>query len=301
MHAIMDISTGNNKVFKCICIKIGGFKMDKKLKRVNGVWFSSTGTTQKIVSAVAQSIKNNLKNDCELVKVSFTLPEEREKALMYGRDDIVVLGVPVYAGRVPNILLKYLETMKGNGAIAVPIVLYGNRNYDDALVELSDIMTEKGFKVIAAGAFIGEHSFSKLLAEGRPDGDDMKSANDFGLEVSNKIEGGDVDAEVVIKGNRPYRPYYRPRDINGEFYDFRKIKPKRSDKCNDCKVCVDLCPMGSIDSGDVSKFNGICIKCGACIKGCPTEARYYDDVNYMKHQQELEDEFEVRKESDFFL
>jgi NAD-dependent dihydropyrimidine dehydrogenase PreA subunit len=275
--------------------------MTDKLKKVNGIWFSPTGTTEKIVSAVAHSIKNSLGNDSELVKVNFTLPEEREKSLVYESGDIIILGVPVYAGRVPNILLKYLETIKGNGALAVPIVLYGNRNYDDALVELTDIIIANGFKVIAAGAFIGEHSFSKILAKRRPDGDDIKVANDFGLEVSNKIKNEDIEGEVKINGNRPYRPYYRPRDINGKFYDFRKIKPKTSDKCNDCKTCVDLCPMGSIDLDDVSKVNGICIKCGACIKGCPTEARYYDDANYLKHQHELEDEFEKRKEAEIFL
>lgn len=275
--------------------------MIDKFKKVNSVWFSPTGTTKKIVSTVAQSIKNNLGNDCELVKISFTLPEEREKPLLYESGDIIVLGVPVYAGRVPNILLKYLDTMKGNGAVAIPIVLYGNRNYDDALVELVDIMIGKGFKIMAAGAFIGEHSFSKILAEKRPDETDMKAANDFGFKVSNKIKNGNIEIEFKIKGNRPYRPYYRPRDINGKFYDFRKIKPKTNEKCNDCKVCVDLCPMESIDSDDISKFNGICIKCGACIKGCPTEARYYDDANYLKHQHELEDEFKVRKESEIFL
>ena len=49
--------------------------------------------------------------------------------------------MPVYAGRIPNLLLlKYLTSVKGNDALAVPIVLFGNRNYDDALIELRDIL-----------------------------------------------------------------------------------------------------------------------------------------------------------------
>jgi ferredoxin len=277
--------------------------MNTKFKKVSGVWFSPTGTTEKTVSSIIESIQKNLKNDCELNKISLTHPRERKDSFVYKSDDIVVFGVPVYAGRVPNILLKYLDTLKGNKAIGIPVVLYGNRNYDDALVELADIMTEKGFKVVAAGAFIGEHSFSKILAEKRPDEDDMGKAKDFGLEISNKIKDIDIDidVELKIKGNKPYRPYYRPRGIDGEFYDFRKIKPKTNDRCIDCKICVSLCPVGSIDLDDVSKFNGICIKCGACIKGCPVGAKYYDDANYLKHQHELEKEFEDRKEVEFFL
>lgn len=281
--------------------------MNTKFKKVSGVWFSPTGTTEKTVSAIIESIQKNLKNDCELNKTSLTLPREREDPLVYKSDDIVVFGVPVYAGRVPNILLKYLDTIKGNQAIGIPVVLYGNRNYDDALVELSDIMRKNGFKVMAAGAFIGEHSFSQILGRKRPDKDDIEKAKDFGIKISDKIKNMDrdididIDIELKIKGNQPYRSYYRPRDINGEFYDFRKIKPKTNDRCIDCKICVSLCPVGSIDLDDVSKISGICIKCGACVKKCPVEAKYYDDANYLKHKNELEEEYESRKEIEIFL
>jgi NAD-dependent dihydropyrimidine dehydrogenase PreA subunit len=191
--------------------------------------------------------------------------------------------------------------MKGNGALAVPVVLYGNRNYDDALIELKEIMEEKGFDTIAAGAFIGEHSFSKILAKERPDSADIENIETFGGKIAEKINKGCGGYSLEIKGETPYRPYYRPRDIEGNFYDFRKIKPKTNDKCTDCKICVDVCPMGSIDSDDVSKFTGICIKCGACVKKCPDGAKYYDDVNYLKHQHELEEENKDRKEPEFFI
>ncbi|SHI93115.1 4Fe-4S dicluster domain-containing protein [Dethiosulfatibacter aminovorans DSM 17477] len=275
--------------------------MGETERRINAVWFSPTGTTQVVAEVLAQSICRNLGSDAVFKSRSFTLPGEREKPLEFGKDDIVVLGVPVYAGRVPNILLKYLDTMNGGGALGVPVVLYGNRDYDDALIELKDIMEGKNFNVIGAGAFIGEHSFSRILAEGRPDGKDIESVEGFGAKISEKLKVGNINGAVEVKGNKPYRPYYRPRDIEGNFYDFRKIKPKTNDNCTDCKICVDVCPMGSIDSDDVSKFTGICIKCGACVKKCPVEAKYYDDVNYLKHQHELEDENKDRKEPELFI
>ncbi|HZK33648.1 MAG TPA: 4Fe-4S binding protein, partial [Tissierellaceae bacterium] len=83
--------------------------------------------------------------------------------------------------------------------------------------------------------------------------------------------------------------------------DIRKVEPKTSEDCIDCKICAQVCPMGSIDYVDVSKLIGICIKCGACIKKCPTNSKYFDDVDYLRHKKELEDELKIRKEPELFL
>ena len=80
---------------------------------------------------------------------------------------------------MPNILLKYLHTITGSHTKVVPVVVYGNRNYDDALIELKNILEDNGFISIAAAAFIGEHSFSTTLAKNRPDEMDMIIINQF--------------------------------------------------------------------------------------------------------------------------
>ena len=90
---------------------------------------------------------------------------------------------------------------------------------------------------------------------------------------------------------------FRPCQIKA----LRKVKPKTNDACIDCKICVEVCPMGSVDPEDVRLFTGICIKCGACIKKCPVSARYYDDKEYLYHQHELEEEFARRAEPETFL
>ena len=232
--------------------------------------------------------------------IDFTLPSARKNAISFTGSDLVVVGVPVYAGRVPNVLLTYLHSIVGNGALAVAVVVYGNRHYDDAVIELKDILTLNGFKVIAAGAFIGEHSFSKTLAQNRPDDRDMAVVADFAGKISAKIGRGDVGA-VVLPGNKPYRQYYMPRDKAGNPVDIRKVIPKTNGNCIDCKLCACVCPMGSIDYDDVAGLNGICIKCGACIKKCPRGAKYFDDPGYLNHQRELEVNFAARKEPELFL
>jgi len=265
------------------------------------LYFSATGTTEKVVNGIANKISESTDGKGTIVNINFTLPEVRKKSVSFTKEDVVIVGIPVIAGRVPNVLLKYLNTIKGNRALAIAVVVYGNRNYDDALVELKDILELDGFEVIAGGAFIGEHSFSKILAQNRPDEKDMAIVNDFGWKIYNKIITQDEIQTVFVNGHKPYRNYYKPKDKNGDFVDIRKVTPKTNDNCINCKLCVSVCPTSCIDFEDVSKLKGICIKCCACIKKCPTQAKYFDDENYLKHKHELESEFINRREPELFI
>jgi NAD-dependent dihydropyrimidine dehydrogenase PreA subunit/flavodoxin len=270
-------------------------------KQINALYFSATGTTQKIVTGIAEKLSANMIGKAEIKNIDFTSPEARKQAVAFGKEDIVVAGVPVYAGRVPNVLLKYLKNMAGNGASAIAVVVYGNRNYDDALIELNDLLETDGFRVVAGGAFIGEHSFSRTLGQNRPDKQDMAAAVDFAGRIYKKITAPGQNPTVAVKGNRPYREYYKPKNKNGHAVDIRKVSPKTTSDCIDCKLCASICPMGSIDAGDVSKVTGICIKCCACIKNCPVGAKYFDDENYLWHKKELEIQFTERREPEFFI
>ena len=270
-------------------------------QKINTLYFSATGTTQKIVSEIANGIIEQIDSDSEVKDFNFTWPEFRMWNISYTEDDLVIVGVPVYAGRVPNVLTNFLNTIKGNGALAVPVVVYGNRNYDDALIELKDILEEDGFRVIAGGAFIGEHSFSEILAQNRPDEKDMDLVRNFAHEIHTKITTQKERLSIYVKGNRPYRKHYMPKDKADNPVDIRKVTPKTDDTCINCKLCVNVCPMGSIDYEDVTKLNGICIKCGACIKKCPVKAKYYDDPGYLRHKEELETNCIERREPELFL
>ena len=321
---------------------------------VRAMYFSGTGTTEKITVAVADRLCEHLSDAVSLTSVSrpgskntggsdnsrslhraddidFTPPASRDRVYGFGTDDIVVFGVPTIAGRVPNVLLPFLETLEGGGAIAIPVVLYGNRNFDDSLIELRNILEEREFHTIAAAAFIGEHSFSRKLAAGRPDEEDMEDAGRFAEFAADKIGsvmtavskvgdtldkvedalvgGGSVrDAllarmcPVNVRGEEPLRPYYRPRDRKGNFIDILKVKPKLDEaKCTKCGICVEACPMGSIKPKAPGIVDGICIKCCGCEKKCPGGALYFDDPGYLYHKEELEAQYMERREPELFL
>lgn len=273
------------------------------IKDVWAVWFSGTGTTEKIVTTAAERISGLL--GVPYHEYCFNKPEARKKALCFADSDLVVFGVPTYAGRIPNLILPYIKDMvHGKSTLTVPVVLYGNRNFDDALIELRDVLFSNGFLPMAAGAFVGEHSFSRTLGAGRPDEEDMGLIYRLSEAVCEHIFADDIpDVPVEVEGCRPIRPYYTPRDRNGNPINILKVKPKTDPKlCDHCGLCADLCPMDAIDHTDVTLVPGKCIKCCACVKKCPTGAKYYDDAGYLYHQHELEEIYGGRRaESKIFV
>jgi len=272
-----------------------------KITKVWAVYFTGTGNTKKTVCTVAKAACEVLGCPCE--EYDFSLPPARERELAFTDSDLVVFGTPVYAGRVPNVLLPYLtKNVKGNGALAIPVVTYGNRNFDDGLMELRNLMISNGLAPIAAGAFVGEHSFSTTLGAGRPDAEDLSLARSLGEKAAEKICSGTADTPVAVEGEDPIRPYYTPRDRNGNPINILKVKPVTdTSKCVNCGMCARICTMGSIDPKDVTSVTGTCIKCCACVKRCLRGAKYFEDAGYLYHQHELEDIYARRSESKIFV
>ncbi len=92
-----------------------------------------------------------------------------------------------------------------------------------------------------------------------------------------------------VAGSFPYRRHMQPKNGAGEPIKFLPIKTVTSDKCTDCKICVKVCPLGSIDYENVKTTPGKCIKCNACVKSCPQGAKSFTNPDFIFHKEELEE------------
>lgn len=273
------------------------------------VFFSPTHTSAKIARAVGDGIGMGRRMETDLTLDESADPIEITNAL-------TVIAAPVYGGRVAPVALKRLKRLKGNNAPAILIAVYGNRDYEDALIELRDTAVELGFTPLSAGAFIGEHSYSTTnmpIAAGRPDASDLQIAFQFGQDSLNKLIektavtspelqaacklkslGGKLSillSSFFIKGTSPYKIAQAGKPAC----------PVCTEACFVCGECVEVCPTHAIsiskDGSQIETDINRCIKCCACVKECPNEARVF----HTPFAAILHEKFNTRREPELFF
>jgi len=263
-----------------------------KIDQVRLIWFSPTGTSRRVVRGIAEGFSG-----VPVEETNLTLPDFTTCGRL-GPDELAIIGVPVYAGRVPALAVERMKEISGSNTPAVIVAVYGNREFEDALVELRDLAQEKGFVVVAAAAFIGEHSFSTdalPIAAGRPDSDDLEKAREFGRAVQQALtaleenEGGTID----VPGNVPYKD-------GAGYFPFTPVVDH--DTCTLCGTCAEECPTGSITLDDtVSIAVESCILCANCIKVCPEGAVSLETTPVREKMVALNTNCAARKEPQIFM
>lgn len=263
---------------------------------IYSLYFSPTQTTATVTGHIARTLARLAPAaDAGFRQIDITTPQQRRQMLEFRLDDIVIFGSPVYIGRLPNLISPYYKTIRANGATGIPVVLYGNRAFDNALIELRDIMLATGFVVPAAAAFIGEHAFSTTLAACRPDTDDLFTAQRFAARLAPILFDktlSSLHSPVSVPGEPYPYSFYNARTDDDKPIDIRRVKPVTlPDLCTRCGICANLCPMGAISPSDPASVPGICIKCNACVKRCPSGAKLFTDPTYLHHKHQLETNF----------
>lgn len=247
------------------------------------IYFSPTYSTEKITKLLSAEFGSY---------DSIDLSERDEKNdYEFQKDDLCIIAVPSYGGRVPEIALKRMEHYKGNHTKAILVVVYGNRDYDDTFAELQDFVEVRGFCPVAAIAAVAEHSVMHQFAQGRPDVRDEKELREFADKIKENLDQNKEWTSLNLPGNRPYKEYHGI-----------PLKPKAGSNCTKCRVCSKACPVGAIPMDTPNLTNkDACISCMRCIEVCPVHARKVNGLMLKVASMKMKKECSTRKKNELFL
>lgn len=227
--------------------------------------------------------------------------------------DLALFAVPVYGGKVAPTALQRLEHVRGENTPAILLVTYGNRNFEQVFVQFSDFVRQRGFRPIAAAALIGEHSYSNKqypIAVGRPDAADLASAEAFGRQVATKLQSSDEQNWDIDPGKdmpqletpeaslQAFRAFIQEYTMMQQANPVKVFPAAKPDACSHCGTCIDLCPTQAIAPGREETTDATrCIRCCACVKGCPSGVRTFDSP----FAPPLAENFQMRREPLYLL
>ncbi|MDO5123382.1 MAG: 4Fe-4S binding protein [Eubacteriales bacterium] len=241
--------------------------------------FSPTGGTEKVAQIISRHWSESA------VKIDLSDSKTDFSGCAIGKEDRVLIAMPSFGGRAPAVAIERLKKIAGNGAKCTLVCVYGNRAYEDTLVEMEDAAKKCGFQVVAAVAAVAQHSIIPKYAATRPDASDEKQLSEFSRQIAEK-----KDAVTSIPGNRPYKK------AGGA-----GLVPKPSKACVKCGVCAKNCPVQAIDTVTLSADTKKCISCMRCVKQCPHNARKVNGAMVSVAALAIKKACSARKENELFL
>lgn len=253
---------------------------------IYSLYYSPTGGTKKVVDVITGVLDVGVGE-----RIDFSIASEDYTKYCFKEEDICLIGVPSFGGRVPGDALEKLRQMQGGGARAILVVVYGNRAIDDTLLELKDEIAKCGFKPCVAISAVAEHSIMRKFATGRPDDKDIKELQAFATKINELVKAGGLKEDVTVPGNFPYREY---KGV--------PFKPSAGKKCRNCGLCATKCPVQAIPKEKPSLTDDkTCISCMRCITVCPEHARGLNRIVLAVASKKMKKVCGERKANELFV
>ena len=206
--------------------------------RVSQIIFSPTGGTEKVADAITNTW------GLPVNKIDLSNAETDYSSLSFEKDDIVLIAAPSFGGRVPSLATQRISNIHGNHTPCVIVCVYGNRAYEDTLIELSGFAKKISEKI--------NNNLTSLSTPQIPGTRPYKKAAGIGLVP--KADNNCTDCGLCA------------RQCPAQAISKENPKVTDSKKCISCMRCVVQCPQSS------RKVNGAMVSVAALAmkKACST-------------------------------
>ncbi len=220
-------------------------------------YFTGTGNTLYVAKCLGD----------ELVSIPQIM---KTNDLSFTADKIGIVA-PTYAGKVPPMVLEFLEKATFNTDYLYFIATYGK---DDTVIceRTTKIMSEMGKEI--------KYANSVLMVDNYLPSFDMREQEAIDKNIDGQIAAikQDIDnnKEYIKEADQGQRDFFasaskifaeNPNLINGDQITI-------TDKCIGCGICTQVCPAGiiSVSEGKAIRSTNTCQFCLACAQNCPSKA-----------------------------
>jgi flavodoxin/NAD-dependent dihydropyrimidine dehydrogenase PreA subunit len=239
------------------------------------IYFSQTGSTEKIAKAIHEGVKKAAGN-CDILKIKDANPRRLYEY------DLIGLGSPAF-GPEPENVRNFINDMRFVGGKHIFSFFTHGLLPLGYFPSIYPKFADRGLVVIGMRDWYTNvwisHAAKPYLSDGHPDEIDLKESEEWGQEMvdhSRRISAGETSL-IPAKPPKAFKDLeFPPFCPDPEFLEVFRTKIKyHKEKCKypKCRLCMDNCPMDGIDlSMSPPVIAKPCIDCEYCTKICPTGA-----------------------------
>lgn len=245
------------------------------------LYFSGTGNSRHVAKVIADTTGDEIVSIGERIKFHDHSPVYSDKPFVFAG--------PVYAGRFPRVMEKYIDTVTFAGSKKAYFIATCAQTPWLTVKYVERLCERKSFSMLGFNSVVMPQGY---IAGG---GTQPKDVNDEILskaepeiqKIADKIAAGEK-LETQKPGSGMMSDI-----LNPIMYSFM-ISAKKfyvNGKCTGCGKCAERCPLNNIKTASGKPIWGNeCTHCMACISGCPNEAIEYGKKSVGKYRYFFDEE-----------